>query len=190
MARAGRDYAREYERRKARGLERGLSVAQARGHARPGEVPIRRTAAKDRDRFEAALKLYRQSGNRAAAAKALKLAPERFGRFLSENVQIEGRGRTLKITDNRTYEMAVISRGEVLSVPISGFDQKSLNGQHLNAVKAFLSTNDIDVLAPFVGRSVTDARGVSHLLETRPNTLRRLVHAGDEQFPEIYRLTS
>lgn len=189
MART-RNYKAEYERRKARGLKRGLSVSQSRGHARPGEVPIRRTAAKDRDRFEAALKIYRQSGNRAAAAKALKLAPERFGRFLSENVQVEGRGRTLKITDHRTYEMAVISEGEVMSLPISGFDQKSLNGQHLNAVKAFLATNDIEVLAPFAGRSVIDARGVSHPLETRPNTLRRLAHAGDEQFPEIYRLTS
>ena len=189
MARS-RDYKTEYARPIANATRRGLSRAQARGHARPGEAPIRQPTARDRDRFEAALKLYRQSGNRAAAAKAFKLAPERFGRFLSESVQIEGRGRTLKITDDRTYEMAVISRGEVLSLPISGFDQKSLNGQHLNAVKAFLSTNDIDVLGPFVGRSVIDARGVSHPLETRPNTLRRLAHAGDEQFPEIYRLTS
>lgn len=189
MARS-RDYKAEYERRKARGRERGFSVAQARGHARSGEAPVRQTNARDRERFEAALKLYRQFGNRAAAAKALKLAPERFGRFLSESVQVEGRGRTLKITDHRTYEMAVISQGEVLSLPISGFDQKSLNGQHLNAVKAFLATNDIEVLAPFAGRSVTDARGVFHPLETRPNTLRRLAHAGDEQFPEIYRLTS
>ena len=185
-----RDFKAEYERRKARGRERGLSVAQARGHARSGEAPIRQATTKDRDRFEAALKLYRQSGNRAAAARALKLSPERFGRFLRESVQIEGRGLSLKITDHRTYEMPVISEGAVLRLPISGFDQKSLNGQHLNAVKAFLSTNDIDVLAPFVGRSVIDARGVSHPLETRPNTLRRLAHAGDEQFPEIYRLTS
>jgi hypothetical protein len=189
MARS-RDYKTEYARRIANAGKRGLSRSQARGHARPGETPIRQTTVRDRDRFEAALKLYRQSGNRAASAKALKLAPERFGRFLSENVQIEGRGRALKITDHRTYEMAVISQGELLSVPIRGFDQKSLNGQHLNAVKAFLSTNDIDVLAPFVGRSIIDARGVSHPLETRPNTLRRLAHAGDEQFPEIYRLTS
>lgn len=190
MAKAGRDYAREYQRRKERGLARGLSVAQARGHARSGESPIRQTAAKDSDRLEAALKLYRQSGNRAAAAKALKLAPERFGRFLSESVQIEGRGRTLKIIDHRTYDMPVISAGKVLSVPISGFDQKSLNGRHLNAVREFLTTNEPDVLAPFMGRSVIDARGVSHPLETRPNTLRRLAHAGDEQFPEMYRLTS
>lgn len=185
-----RNYKADYERRKVSGRKRGLSVSQARGHARSGEAPIRSSAARDSDRFEAALKLYRRTGNRATAAKAMKLAPERFGRFLSENVQIEGRGRTLKITDDRAYEMPVISNGAILSVPVSGFDQKSLNGQHLNAVKAFLSTNDIDGLAPFAGRSVTDARGVSHLLETRPNTLRRLVHAGDEQFPEIYRLTS
>ena len=185
-----RDFKAEYERRIANAAKRGLSRSQARGHARPGESPIRRTAARDGNRFEAALKIYRRSGNRATAAKALKLAPERFGRFLSESVQIEGRGRNLKITDHRAYDMTIISQGERLSVPVSGFEQKSLNGQHLNAVTAFLSTNDIDVLAPFVARSVIDARGVSHPLETRPNILRRLAHAEDEQFPEIYRLTS
>lgn len=183
-----RDYQTEYQRRRANAKARGLSVSVGRGHARAGEAAIRPPSAKDRDRFEAALKLYRQSGNQAASAKALNLAPERLRSYLRQNVQIEGRGRTLKITDTRPREMTVISKGQASVVRLRDFDQASLNGDHWNAIKAFLETNDIAVLAPFVGRSVLDERGAAHPLETRPNTLRRLAHTGDEQFHEIYRL--
>jgi len=179
----------KYSRRIASAAARGLSRSQARGHARAGEAPIKGPKLKTDDRLEAALKEYRRSGNRVAAAKSVNVAAERFSRFLRENIQVEGRGPSLKIIDHRPYEMAVISNGTIVRVPIGGFEQKSLNGQHLNAVKEFLSTNDIAVLAPFGGRSVIDARGVSHPLETDPNTLHRLVHAGDEQFPETYRRT-
>lgn len=184
-----RDYKAEYERRIASAAKRGLSRSQGRGHARIGEAAIRFPATqRDRDRFEAALKLYRQSGNQAAAAKALNLAPERLRRFLRENVEVEGRGHSLKITDNRHREMKVISKGAITKRILRDFDQSSLNGEHLNAVKAFLSTNDIDLLAPFAGRAVIDARGEAHPLETNPNVLHRLAHAGDEAFHEIYRL--
>ena len=35
-----RNYKAEYQRRKARGLVRGLSLSQARGHPKPGEVRV------------------------------------------------------------------------------------------------------------------------------------------------------
>jgi hypothetical protein len=186
-----RDYKAEYARRIASAAKRGLSRSQGRGHARHHEAPARPTAGQvvvADDRLEQALRALRQTGNRAAAAKSVGVAPERLRRFLRENVQIEGRGRTLKISDTRIREMPVISGGKVALMRLRGFDQSSLNGAYLNAVKEFLETNDIDVLAPFAGRSVIDARGVSHPLEIRPNTLRRLAHAGDELFHEIYRL--
>lgn len=183
-----RDHKKAYQRRIALAAERGLSRSQARGHARVGEPAIRPNPAKDRDRFEAALKLYRQSRNQTVAAKALNIAPERLRRFLRENVEIEGRGRSLKITDNRSRGMKVISNGAITKRILRDFEQSSLNGKHLNAVKAFLSTNDIDLLAPFAGRAVIDAKGKAHPLETNPNILHRLAHAGDEAFHEIYRL--
>ena len=181
-----RSHQAEYERRIANAAKRGLTRSQARGHARAGEVPIRPKAADDR--FEAALKIYRRGVNQAEAAKALNVAPERFRRFLRENVKVEGRGSARKITDTRPYEMTVISDGRIVKRLFNDPAQTSLNGLYLNAVKAFRSSNDIDVLAPFVGRSVTDATGKQHLLETRPNVLHRLAHGSDEQFHDIYRL--
>ena len=68
-----RDYKAEYARRIASAAKRGLSRSQGRGHARVGEATIRPTIDQaDRDRFETALKLYRQSGNQATAAKSVQ----------------------------------------------------------------------------------------------------------------------
>lgn len=183
-----RDYKAEYRRRIANATKRGLSRSQARGHARTGEPPIKSRPAAFDSKLEAALRELRRSGNRASAAKSAGVAPERLRRFLRENVQIEGRGRSLKIRDSRNREMKVISDGAIAKRVLLDFEQASLNGEHLNAVKAFLSTNDIDLLAPFAGRVVIDAKGKAHPLETNPNILHRLAHAGDETFHEIYRL--
>lgn len=188
MART-RDTKAEYQRRMANGAKRGLTPAQARGHAPRADRPSRPLSSHDRDRFEAALKLYRQTRNKVTAARAVHLAPERLNRLLRENVQIEGRGRTLEITDTRHREMTVISAGEKGKRILRDFDQASLNSHHLNAVKSYLTrTNDPAELAPFVGRAVIDAKGVEHPLETDPNVLHEIAHAGDEAFHEIYRL--
>jgi hypothetical protein len=183
---APRDYSAEYRRRLANAAKRGLTRSQARGHARAGEAPLRPKAVDDR--FEAALKIYRRGVNQAEAAKALNVAPERFRRFLRENVKVEGRGRTRKIMDTRPYEMTVISEGRISKRLFNDPAQTSLNGSYLNAVKAFQDSNDIDWLTPFVGRSVTDATRKEHPLETRPNVLRRFLHGSEDQFHDIYRL--
>lgn len=183
-----RDYKTEYARRIANAESRGLSRSQARGHARTGETQIWGQKIRGDVRLEAALKVFRQTGNRTAAAKSVNIAPERLRRFLRENVQIEGRGRALKIIDDRFREMTVISNGKADVLRLRGFDQASLNGQHLAAVGHFLKTNDHEFLLPFEGRAVIDAKGKSHPLETDPNELHRIASLGSDVFHEIYRL--
>lgn len=183
-----RNHKAEYARRIANAAARGLSRSQARGHARTGEAPIRRPKSKSDDRLEAALKVLRQTGDRTAAAKSVNIAPERLRRFLRENVQIEGRGRSLKITDNRPRDMTVISDGKADVLRLCDYDQASLNGQHLSAVREFIRTNDRELLLPFDDRAVIDTKGKAHPLETDPNELHRIAAQGDEVFHEIYRL--
>ena len=183
-----RDYKAEYARRIASATSRGLSRSQARGHARTGESQIWGQKLRGDVRLEGALKVLRQTGNRTAAAKAFNIAPERLRRFLRENVEIEGRGRSLKINDDRVREMTVISDGKADLLRLRGFDQASLNGQHLAAVGHFLKSNDREFLLPFEGRAVIDAKGKSHPLETDPNELHRIAAEGDDVFHEIYRL--
>ena len=185
-----RNYQAEYARRIANAAARGLSRSQARGHARTGEAQIKGPKSKTDDRLEAALKVLRQTGNRTSAAKAFNIAPERLRRFLREDVQIEGRGRSLRIIDNRPRDWKVISNGQVREIRLRDFNETSLNGQHLAAFGKFVRTNDRELLLPFEGRVVIDAKGKSHPLETDPNELHRIASLGSEVFHEIYKLVS
>lgn len=183
-----RDFKAEYKRRIANAAKRGLSRSQARGHARAGEKPVKERPVQSDERLETALKLLRQTGNQGRAAKEAGVSAERFRRFLRSNSLAQRQGRQWRITDNRTRRMTVITGGETVEITLRDFDQSSLNGRHLSAVGAFLRSNDIDLLAPFEGQSVIDASGKAHSLETDPNALYRLAHAGSEVFHEIYRL--
>ena len=183
-----RDFKAEYQRRIANAAKRGLSRSQARGHARAGEAPIRREPLRSDDKLEVALKRLRQTNNQARAAKEAGVSAERLRRFLRDNALAERRGRHWHITDQRRRRMTVITEGEARQITLRDADQASLNGEHLNALQSFLRTNDIDRLRPFEGRSVIDANGKAHPLETDPNALYRLAHAGSDVFHEIYRL--
>lgn len=184
-----RDYSAEYRRRIANAAKRGLSRSQARGHARAGEAQLRAKVVAD-ERLEAALKLLRKVGKQGVAAKEAGVSTERFRRFLRTNGFAERQGRQWTFTDNRTRRMTVISGGDATEMTLRDWEQASLNGKHLSAVGAFLRTNDIDLLRPFEGQSVIDAKGKAHPLETEPNALYRLAHAGGEVFHEVYRLNA
>lgn len=183
-----RDFKAEYQRRVANAAKRGLSRSQARGHARIGEATIKSRPLASDQKLEAALKELRKSRNQALAAKSAGVSSERLRRFLRENSLVEGRGRNLKISDNRNRDMMVLSNGDAREMRLRDFEQASLNGRHLAAVRNFLNSNDRDYLTEFVGQSVIDAKGKAHPLETDPNALHRLAAAGDAVFHEIYRL--
>jgi hypothetical protein len=184
-----RDYKAEYARRLANAFAKGLSRAQARGHARVGEGAKPPLSTADRNRLETALKEYRRSKSQTTAAKSAGVSPERFRRYLRENVEVSGRGKTLRIADSRPRQMIVISGGEADERMLRDFDNASINGRHLAAVRDFLTSNDIELLLPFKGKAVTDTSGQTFPLETDPNRLYRLAAAGSEVFHNVYRLT-
>ncbi|MWV28079.1 hypothetical protein [Aurantiacibacter rhizosphaerae] len=184
-----RDYKAEYQRRIANAAKRGLSKSQARGHARPGEKPIRGSnVARGDTKLEAALTALRQSGTQVAAAKEAGVSVERFRRFLRENQLAERQGRTWLIDDRAPREMLVLSNGQAMQMRLDGYEQASLNGRYLSAFKSFISTNDSEFLSDFVGLSVRDAKGKLHPFETDENALYRLAASGSEIFEDIYRL--
>lgn len=184
-----RDYKAEYARRIANAKKRGLSRAQARGHARAGERPIRASKVKRGEAsLEAALKALRRTGTQKAAAKEAGVSVERFRRFLRQNKLASRKGRKWIISDPAPRQMLVISDGEARTRKLAGLKEASRNGSYLAAVKAFINSNDADLLAAFVGRTVRDTSGKRHTFETDPNTLYRLAASGSEIFEDIYRL--
>jgi hypothetical protein len=177
----------KYLRRIERGLARGLSRSQARGHARTNEPTLRPKPVKGDERLEKALRELRRTNNQAAAAKEAGVSPERFRRFLRDQKLALRKGRAWEITDTRPRAMTALTTRGAIELELPDYETASLVGQHRAAVKAFRDTNDVSHLRPFEGRTVKDTSRRTHVLETRPNVIRRLDASG-ETFEQIYRI--
>lgn len=185
-----RDYQKEYARRIARGSAKGLSRSEARGHPKAGEGAIRRLFQKPiaNDRLQIALQTLRKDHNLGKAAKAAGISPERLRRVAREKDAIQKVKGRWQIRDDLPRRMLLFSQGRQIEVVLGSFDSASLVGCYLHAVREFLETRRISVLAPFSGESVRDIAGKTHPFETRPNVLYRLAGSGEHAFEQIYRL--
>ncbi len=184
-----RDYRAEYQRRIATAAARGLSRSQARGHARAGEKPPRGPPkALDDEKLQVALRALRQEQPFTIAAKAAGISPERLRRHASERGLIEKVGRRWQPKADLLRRVQLFSRGKAIVVEVRGKEPASAVGRYMAAVGAFLHSNAVELLKPFIGQSVRDAARKHHPFETNPNTLHRLAAGGERSFEEIYRI--
>jgi hypothetical protein len=190
MARS-RNYKAEYNRRIAKGLARGLSRSQARSHPKPheaGGLARRPPRPIDDARLQLGLRVLRQEGSLNSAAREAKISPERLRHFATQKNLIEKRGRRWTVKRDLPRRMKLFSNGKDISVIVGDFDAASKIGRYMAAVGKFLRTNNSTALGEFVGQSVTDITGKTHVFETRRNTLYRLAAATDHSFELIYRI--
>ena len=96
--------------------------------------------------------------------------------------------RRWKITDRVTREVGIASHGRAKTIIVRGFVRAQTAKAYTAAVKHFLETNDVTVLTPYEGVSISDTDKKEHLLETRPNVLLRLANTGGDADMKIYRL--
>jgi hypothetical protein len=117
------------------------------------------------------------------------ISVKRFSRFLRSNKLAKFKDGRWRITDRRLREITIISDGQARLIQVRGFNPASLAMRHRAAVRQFLDSNDVTLLSPFKGQTVTDVAKQKHTLETRPNQLYRFANAGSDADMKIYRLT-
>ena len=168
-----RDYQAEYNRRMARGMAAGLTKAQARGHAP-----------------KPAAKALRDGASLTASARSAHVSPERLRRYVTQTGLARREGRRWVAQDKRPRPVLIYSRRKRREIVAADYEQSALAGRYWDTAHRFVASNDIELLTPFIGQAVIDARGQRHPLETDPNSIHRLAAAGGPAFHEIYRLTS
>jgi hypothetical protein len=180
-----RDYKAEYRKRIERGLAKGLSLSQARGHTKTKGKRIYDP------RLEQGLKAVRKGKSITSAAKSIGAAPKTLKKYIEQSGVAKAKDRGLQFgADRRSRELAFYSSGREVVVTVRGLKQASLVGSYMATVKDFLSTNDPSGLELFKGQFVADTKGQKYIFETRPNVLYRLNASSTDSFEEIYRIVT
>jgi hypothetical protein len=122
-----------------------------------------------------------------SAAKAARVSPERLRRFAKSQGAITKKGRRWIVNPKLPRRMLIYSRRRAVPVILGDQASATIAGRYMSAVGEFLSYQDISLLQPFAGQSVTDVRRKKHPFETDPNWLYRLASSG-ESFEAVYRI--
>jgi hypothetical protein len=109
-----------------------------------------------------------------ASARAAAVSPAKLRQLLkSAKLLKERRGRWIIRSDVPTSMLLYSDGAAKWIIPASGRGRSAI-GKFMNAVRKFLTTNNPESLAPFVGKSVRDIAGKRHPFETDENTLYAL----------------
>jgi len=99
-----------------------------------------------------------------------------------------GRWKVLKI-DHISRIMAINEDYKELFVEVTDSRYATLIGKYHSAVKEYLNTGNIDILAEFDGKRIRDSSGKWHTLETNPSAIREINARREEpEFYDIYQV--
>lgn len=138
-------------------------------------------------RLERGLRVLTESNDLTAAARAIRLSPEKFKRVAKRKGTIRKRGKRWTVASRLPRRMPIFTDSKQLAITVHGRAASQI-GRYMSAVGEFLRKNNPSILNEFVKRGVKDTRGRFYVFETNPNVLYRLSSAGGEPFEEIYRI--
>jgi hypothetical protein len=186
-------YRRNVNRRQSKQSRRRRTLQQ---HSRSNVKRLARSKRKKRSRspsepnLEKALRFLRAGNSQRVAAKSAGVSVKKLREFVRGNRLAKYKGRRWHFTDKRRRQIVAITTVGERELIVRGFEPASWAMSHRNAVREFLRTADVSLLAPFESASITDTRGRKYFLEVRPNVLYRRASAGGEHYELIYRLVT
>jgi hypothetical protein len=84
-------------------------------------------------------------------------------------------------------EVNIYENGEIRAIVIKGSKNSAIIGEYYNAVKNYLVSGDPSYLKPFKKKTIIDAYGKKHKLETDPDKIRDIEESKEEaEFFEVY----
>jgi hypothetical protein len=181
----------KHRRKTVREAARTVSRLKARTRTKPRKRPPSMPRPQKTDpRLEAALRDMNRGRSLTAAAKEFHISRKRLQGFLLRQRLAKRKGQRWVTKDHRLRRVLVISRGRIRKVVVGSYRDASLAGKHYDAAGAFVRTNNINVMGPFIGQSVKGSNGRRYLLETDPNAIHRLAAMDSPPFHEIYEIVS
>jgi hypothetical protein len=174
-----RDYKAEYQRRRELGNERGLSIAQARGHARKDEAKIselKRSGIIDHTR-KPTLERYYQAINGMASGKSFTQAAKNAHISIATIKKLDAERHTLYRLNKRQWEIKSSATFPILNkegklfkeIPLDRKNSRII-GQYWNAAhSAYLG--DTSALSAFTNTVVFDLYGNQYHLLTQVDDL-------------------
>jgi hypothetical protein len=148
----------------------------------------RRPRKLNEKRLQRGLRVLQELKDLFSAAQAAGVSPKEFAKAALAKGAIRKQGNRWIVRGGLPRRMLLFSGGREVAITVRGIKAASLIGGFMGAVGRFARNNDPEVLSPFVGRSVKDIAGKSHVFETNPNALYRLLSAGDQPFEQIYKI--
>jgi hypothetical protein len=170
-----------------RAPRRGRAQHAAPGKPRKQARPSRITESKYDARFEMGLKSMREGDSLAAAARKINVSAKRLRRYITATGVVErSERRWVFKRDRRFRRIPIYADGRRVVITVRDLKAAQLVGQYMSAVRQFLETENVDVLAPFRGQSVPDVLRRRYVFETRPNVFFRIDASGVEPFELVY----
>jgi hypothetical protein len=123
----------------------------------------------------------------ADAAKKISVKPKQLREYIrATGVADDRNGKWRFKRDRRFRRLPVFSNGESVVVTVADLKSARRVGEYMNVVRQFFETEDIGLLTPYQGKSVSDVSGKKYVFETRPNFLFKIDASGPEPFEIVY----